>query len=986
MLVRRIILALTGALLLALPARGQVAPDAAWFTFDTEHFRVHYQDGLARLARAAAARAETARALLSDALVDAPSGRVHLVIADNVDYANGLATIFPRNTVVLYAHAPVDEPSLAFAGDWLELLVGHELAHVHHLDHASGIPGALRSVFGRSPALFPGALVPRWTTEGLATYLESRLTGAGRVHGTFHEMVLRTAVLEDRFFSIDRATGGPTSWPAGNTAYVYGSLFSDWLAGRYGEERAGAFVRELGGNVIPYLLDDAARSAYGVSFSTAWRAWRAELRTRYAAMADSLRAVGVTEPEPLAASGRVTQFPRYAPDGRLAFAASTGREEASTRILHPDGRVEVVAPRTTVGPAAWLPGGALVTAQLDLVDPYRVFSDLYRVGAEGDVDRLTRAARLMEPDARRTDGRLVAVRGGGAANALVTASAEGRDVRVLVPDAPGVNWGLPRWSPAGDRIAVGRWEPGGNYDVVVLDTLGRMVARAAEDRAIDMAPAWTPDGRWIVFSSDRTGIPNLVAWEVDTGRLMQVTNVLTGAFQPDVSPDARWIAFAWYRADGYHLARIPFDPSAWRPAPPVRAEAAGPLAARTYAPDAGGRARRYSPLPTLPPTGWSPTWESGTDLGVGIGAAVDGQDVIGRHRWAASATFFPDGGRTEGLAAWQYAGLGVPVLGASALQDWDVGAAAGVLRRPDGTPVETALLNRQRSASLVATFPFPRFRSYTWVSVGANYRAIDRAWDDPAAAEGITLAERPPEVGAVLTVGRSTARAYDFSISQEEGWLAAATVEGRRFTRALAGDREARGYVRVAARAQGFVPVEAGGFARHVVAGRMAAAADAGSRSPGFSLGGVYGSSLAAPLGTGTGIGAELDLPLRGYEEGVQSGDRAVTASLEYRLPLALVERGIGIWPFFVDRLWAGAFADGGAAWCLDDCPFVVAPVREARPLVSVGAELGADLRFFFYGDLALVAGVGVPLREVGPPEARARPSPSGYVRIGRAF
>ncbi|HEU0016388.1 MAG TPA: hypothetical protein VFQ45_22100, partial [Longimicrobium sp.] len=110
------------------PAAAQVAPDERWFTIETEHFAVHYTQGLEPLARRAAARAEAARVALSQALVRPPEGRVHLVLADNLDYSNGLANIFPRNRIVVYAHAPADEPTLAYAYDWLEVVVSHELA------------------------------------------------------------------------------------------------------------------------------------------------------------------------------------------------------------------------------------------------------------------------------------------------------------------------------------------------------------------------------------------------------------------------------------------------------------------------------------------------------------------------------------------------------------------------------------------------------------------------------------------------------------------------------------------------------------------------------------------------------------------------------------------------------------------------------------------------------------------------------------------
>src|SRR5690606_32155144 len=95
------------------------------------------------------------------------------------------------------------------------------------------------------------------------------------------------------------------------------------------------------------------------------------------------------------------------------------------------------------------------------------------------------------------------------------------------------------------------------------------------------APAWSPDGRWVLFGSDRSGIPNLYAVDVAAAlrahaagthappALRQVTNVLTGAFQPDVSPDGRTVAFAAYHHDGFRIEVMPFDTSLWRtPAAP----------------------------------------------------------------------------------------------------------------------------------------------------------------------------------------------------------------------------------------------------------------------------------------------------------------------------------------------------------------------------------------------------------------------------------
>jgi hypothetical protein len=173
-------------------ARAQVAPDNDWRTLRTEHFRVHFTPELEPLARRAAANAERAWAQLA-AELPPPRGPVDLVVSDDVDVTNGYATTFPTNRIVVYAHPPVDNPSLRFYDDWNVLVVTHELAHIFHLDRSAGWWRVGQRVFGRSPFLFPNQYLPAWVTEGMAVYYESRLTGSGRVAGTHHRALAASA-------------------------------------------------------------------------------------------------------------------------------------------------------------------------------------------------------------------------------------------------------------------------------------------------------------------------------------------------------------------------------------------------------------------------------------------------------------------------------------------------------------------------------------------------------------------------------------------------------------------------------------------------------------------------------------------------------------------------------------------------------------------------------------------------------------------------
>ena len=962
-----LLLLLGGAARLA----AQLPPDAPWQTFHTANFRVHFTPGLEPAARRAAYHAENARRELHAGFVEAPRRRIDLVVSDNVDFANGYATPFPSNRIVVFAHPPTDELSLSFFDDWLELVVAHELVHIFHLDHAGGVWRVLRRVFGRSPLLFPQALYsPDWVTEGLATFWESRLTEAGRVRGTFFDMALRTAVLEGEFFPIDRVTGGPTRWPGGSAAYIYGAHFINHLAERHGPEQVSRYVRELGRQLLPYQANREARDAFGVSFSRAWRTWQDSLRRDFRAQADAIRTAGLSEPQVLTREGRSAAFPRYAPDSiRIVYAASTGREPTQTRVITPGAGERTLGERNSVGPSTGLPGGALLLSQLERRDPYRVYEDLYQVAPDGEIRRLTRGSRISEPDANPDGRHVVAVQNAGATNALVRVDLGTGAIRTLAAPSLETHWALPRWSPDGTRIAAARWRQGGFFDVVVLDSAGRVLREITRDRAVDNAPAWSPDGRYVVWSSDRTGIPNLFAHDLQTGRTWQVSNVLSGAFQPDVSPDGRWIAFSYYRADGFHIARIRWDPANWRPAPTPKGEWAAPAGS---IPRIGGPVRPYGAWRSLAPGGWTPVLVGDSTLGVGLGAAVFGEDVVERHAYFATGLIYSERGRLEGLADYQFRGLGNPILNLGAYQQWSV-RAPGVVQR-------------ERSLSLAAAATRPRFRRSASLVAGVELENRDYL----PAERGDTLpsvwSDLPPDASAFLGASFSTARAFAFSISPESGWGASATASGHRYTRAPAGQTDPSGYLEFVGRGRAFPAFEAWGFARHVVALRATGAVRTGSRAPVFVAGGT-GGELASPLDVGS-AGSDASFPIRGYREGVQYGDRAFVGSAEYRFPVALPERGFRLVPLFLDRIWGDVWTDVGGAFCQSACPQRPNPAvpTNLTPLVSVGAELGLSFGVGYHGGLPLRVGFAVPLSMVPATGGDIRPKPGFYVAAGRSF
>ena len=71
----------------------------------------------------------------------------------------------------------------------------------------------------------------------------------------------------------------------------------------------------------------------------------------------------------------------------------------------------------------------------------------------------------------------------------------------------------------------------------------RTLTRLTFDDGLQTEPTWSPDGRYIAYSSDRGGKFDIWVQQVSGGNPIQITKGPGQNWQPDWSPDGKYIAY-----------------------------------------------------------------------------------------------------------------------------------------------------------------------------------------------------------------------------------------------------------------------------------------------------------------------------------------------------------------------------------------------------------------------------------------------------------
>lgn len=561
-------LALMLVILVPIGTKAQIyRPDNLhWMDLKTPHFSILFHPGQDSAARAAGRILESQYR----ATADFTGGSLHnfpVILNDYSDNSNGFVTSD------VYRMEVVEAPSAGKLlnprnGGWFENVFPHEMTHALHLSVLPfpGVSGLIR-LFAPDYARSMLYNAPYGFHEGLAVYRESNVRPGigGRGNYAFFTNRFYSNLNENHPWSMGQLLQAPGATRPFNRYYLGGYEYVNWLQKTYGLSTARDVIDF--DSRWPFLgLGTALWYVTGSSPGVLYHKFESDKKKQLASHIDSVKSRGNAPFTVLGMpfQGPSIRRPEWLTDSTLVFYGSfyntrpgfwkmNIRTNKMVRILVTavaDGYHYDLLPKKRELVYANFRSSAVYT------DDEK--SDVYLVNlVTGKSMRLTNRRRVNSPffvngniDALQTDHdatRLVRINRDGSLTNVYDARP---DQIVLVAPDPVQTGNL---AVLANRNGVqGIWLTDQSH----LD--------AVKDRAPDIRfrnasvfdPAWSPDGKKLLFVTDYGGAMNLYEYDTEQQTVRQVTNCYFNAFEGSYAPDGRTVAFIVQKGDFRKLALI----------------------------------------------------------------------------------------------------------------------------------------------------------------------------------------------------------------------------------------------------------------------------------------------------------------------------------------------------------------------------------------------------------------------------------------------
>lgn len=551
-------------------------PELEWYTIETEHFYVTYHTGTERTAKTVAKIAEEVYGPITSLYKYEPTEKVYFIVNDVSDIANG-ATDYYGNRIEIYA-SPLDY-DLRGTHNWLRNVITHEFTHAIQIQASLKFSRKVPALYAqwlnyeneRRPDVlygYPNVIVsypisgvgvPAWFAEGTAQYQRQQL---GYDHWDANrDMILRMYALDNNMLTWNEM-GQFSSITSLKAESIYNSGFglTRYIADKYGEEKLREISENLG-DFTNFSMDKAIKGAIGKDGEDLYNEWQAYLKSDYNKRVELIRANHI-EGELIEKTGFANYFPHFSPDGsKIAYLSNQTFDYGTTGLFIYDvnsKRTKLLASPVTTN-FSWSPDGKSILFARRNSPPtihHETVFDLYEINVNTeDEKKLTERLRAFSPSYSPDGTSIVFIVNRDGTLNLRTADRNGKNVKVLTSFNNGEQIFNPRFTPDGKRI-VFDFALNESRKLGIIDAAGGSMEFFIEEPEVDTRSAeFSKDGTKMYFASNKTGIFNIYSYDMNTGAIRQVTNVLGGAFMPSVDGNGN-MTYASYHSTGFKIALL----------------------------------------------------------------------------------------------------------------------------------------------------------------------------------------------------------------------------------------------------------------------------------------------------------------------------------------------------------------------------------------------------------------------------------------------
>ncbi len=568
-------------------------PEYHWYTIKGKHVEVHFHEGAERTAKIVAKIADEVWGPLTR-LYKYDPGIVHFVIKDIDDYSNG-ATYFFDNKIEIWASALDFE--LRGTHNWLRNVISHEFTHMVQiqasLKTSRRVPAFYLQFMNyedkRRPDIlygFPNVIasypiamvnVPSWFAEGTAQYMRKEFHYDD--WDTHRDMILRCYALDNNMLTWNQmGVFGKTS--LGNES-VYNSGFAlvRYISQKYGEDKLRLISERLG-VIKNFTIDAAFEDVLGKDGIQIYDEWSSFVKKDYKKRSAKVLA-NLVEGKKVVDKGFGNFYPEFSKDGKsIYFISNKSQDYLSLSSLYKYDRKtgkEKLLINNVRSTFSVLPDtNKILYSKLSEKNKNWInIHDIYIYDLKTEEEkRLTHGLRANNPSLSHDAKKIVFVFQKDGTSNLGTINIDGTGFKRITCFEDGEQVYNPKFSED-DSYILFDYSYHEGRDIARVDTNGsnfELIMNAPYDERNPVEE----NGK-IYYSCDKTGIFNIYQYDLKTGKTKQLTNVIGGAFMPDVDSQGN-LTYAGYTSKGYKIFYITrneqekVDTSAhyvWRNNPPL---------------------------------------------------------------------------------------------------------------------------------------------------------------------------------------------------------------------------------------------------------------------------------------------------------------------------------------------------------------------------------------------------------------------------------